>query len=222
MKQNGTLLPPELPPDFVAGNIYDKYRSRNILCRPLMQNFLRHARTLFADCDPDRVLEIGCGPGDLADRLLEPPARSGLRPYFIGTDISKEQVHIARENYPGLHFEVASACSLPYDADSFDTVVACEVFEHIDHPEKALAEVDRVCTRYLLCSVPWEPIWRIVHMLRGANLLEFGNTPGHIQHYSRRAFRRFVSRRFDIIEERHPFPWTMILARSRKPEAAER
>ena len=55
-------------------------------------------------------------------------------------------------------------------------------------PERALAEMARVARGYLLVSVPREPLWRALNIARGAYVRDLGNTPGHLNHWSRRAF----------------------------------
>ena len=71
----------------------------------------------------------------------------------------------------------------------------------------------RVASRWLLVSVPREPLWRGLNMARGAYLKDLGNTPGHVNHWSRRAFVAECSRVGAVAEVRSPFPWTMLLVR---------
>ena len=66
---------------------------------------------------------------------------------------------------------------------------------------------------HLLVSVPHEPLWRLLNMARGAYLREFGNTPGHVNHFTKRGFVRLLSRHGEVLEARSPFPWTMLLVR---------
>jgi hypothetical protein len=67
----------------------------------------------------------------------------------------------------------------------------------------------------LLVSVPREPLWRGLNMARGAYLKDFGNTPGHINHWSKRSFVSMLSRHGTVDEVRSPFPWTMCLVNVR-------
>jgi hypothetical protein len=53
-------------------------------------------------------------------------------------------------------------------------------------------------------------------MARGKYLLQGGNTPGHIQHWSSRGFVELVSRHFEVVKVRKPLPWTMLLCRPRR------
>jgi SAM-dependent methyltransferase len=205
----------ELPRGFVAGNTYDKYRARNPLHRALVRRFLADARELIEMARPRRVLEVGCGPGDLAGCLF-PPVHRGDRPGYVGVDVSPEEIAVARRNQPHLDFRVATAYALPFQAGTFDLVIACEVLEHLEDPARALVELDRIAGGYLLASVPWEPVWRLLNLARGAYVTHLGNTPGHLQHFSRRRFRELVHGRFEPVAERRPLPWTLLLARSRR------
>jgi hypothetical protein len=59
--------------------------------------------------------------------------------------------------------------------------------------------------------VPREPVWRMTNMARGAYLRDLGNTPGHLNHWSKRSFVSLLSRYGTVEHVRSPFPWTMLL-----------
>ena len=80
-------------------------------------------------------------------------------------------------------------------------------------PEATVAEMARVAARHLLVSVPREPLWRGLNMARGAYWRSLGNTPGHVNHWSKRSFVELMSRHGQVEEARSPFPWTMLLVR---------
>ena len=88
-----------------------------------------------------------------------------------------------------------------------------EVLEHVPDPEAVLAEMSRVAARWVIVSVPREPLWRALNMARGAYVRELGNTPGHLNHWSKRAFATLLGRFGEVVELRSPFPWTMALVR---------
>ncbi len=64
----------------------------------------------------------------------------------------------------------------------------------------------------LVASVPFEPIWRAGNMARRRYVGDWGNTPGHVNHWTRWGFRRFVQTRFAVTDVRSPLPWTMVSA----------
>jgi len=109
-----------------------------------------------------------------------------------------------------LSFDVASAYELPFEDGLFDCVCALEVLEHLERPGDALAELARVAGRFLVLSVPREPLWRIAHVLAGRDIRALGNTPGHINHWSARRFRQLVARYGRVRRLARPFPWTII------------
>ena len=78
---------------------------------------------------------------------------------------------------------------------------------------RTIAEMARCAQRHLLVSVPREPLWRMLNMARGAYWSALGNTPGHLNHWSRRSFVELLSRHGEVVEVRSPFPWTMLLVR---------
>ena len=116
---------------------------------------------------------------------------------------------------PAIRFVQASAYALPYADDCFELVVCCEVLEHLERPERALAELSRVAGRAVLVSTPWEPLWRMLNVLRGRYLSDLGNTPGHIQHFGRAELKGLVAHQLTIVECRRPLPWTVLLAAPR-------
>ncbi len=192
---------------FVAGNFFDKYRSENPIHRHLMNGFLKAAVELLQGVHANSILEAGAGPGDLAAHIL--PAVGFEPERYLGTDVCDEQVAIARATHPAYRFEQASIYDLPAADCSIDLVIACEVLEHVDEPDRALRELHRICRGTLLLSVPREPLWRVLNFARGKYLRQLGNTPGHIQHFSPARLRRLCEEYFNVEHERRPLPWTM-------------
>ncbi len=101
-------------------------------------------------------LEIGCGAGDMARRIVD-----GLRPArYVGTDLDPRQLEAARKHlaavYPGglppaLELRAADMLALPFPDASFDAVFAFYSLHHADaqhgafvNVPRALGEIDRV------------------------------------------------------------------------------
>jgi 2-polyprenyl-3-methyl-5-hydroxy-6-metoxy-1,4-benzoquinol methylase len=102
---------------------------------------------------------------------------------------------------------------LSFGDDEFDLVAAIEVLEHVPDPRQTLTQMARVARRHVLVSVPREPLWRVLNVARGAYVRELGNTPGHLNHWSKAAFVRFVADHGEVLDVRSPHPWTMLLVR---------
>jgi 2-polyprenyl-3-methyl-5-hydroxy-6-metoxy-1,4-benzoquinol methylase len=195
----------------VTGNTYDKYGSSNPLVRRMMAGFEGTLQDLFELADPRSLLDVGCGEGVLVQRW----ARQSPERRVVGIDLEEESIQAGWEKHaaPNLQYIVMRAENLPFADDEFDMACAIEVLEHVPDPEHTLAEMARCAERHLLVSVPREPLWRALNMARGAYWGELGNTPGHLNHWSKRAFTALLSRYGKAIEVRSPFPWTMLLVR---------
>ena len=193
----------------IVGNVYDKYHTRNPIAQWLMRQFLRSLRNLYATAQATSVLEVGCGETWLSQHLL---ATAPIRPQrFVACDLALDQAIENRD--PLIELQQADIYQLPFADSSFDLVICCEVLEHLEQPKFALQELRRVCGNFVLISTPWEPVWRILNIIRGRYLINWGNTPGHIQHFSRKQLFDLVRQQFEIIERKTPLPWTVILAR---------
>jgi 2-polyprenyl-3-methyl-5-hydroxy-6-metoxy-1,4-benzoquinol methylase len=195
----------------VTGNTYDKYGSTNPVVRRLMGAFERTLDELFVQADPQSLLDVGCGEAVLTHKWAQ---RLGER-RVVGIDLDDPQLHAEWEQRtaPNLSYQIMKAEHLPFADGEFDVASAIEVLEHVPDPAHTVAEMARVASRHLLVSVPREPLWRGLNMARGAYLKKLGNTPGHLNHWSKRSFVSLLSRHGDVIEARSPFPWTMLLVR---------
>jgi ubiquinone/menaquinone biosynthesis C-methylase UbiE len=192
----------------IIGHHEDKYASRNPIARLLVDNFLTAVTSLYILARPagKQVLEVGCGEGKLANHLL---AHAPTPARFLATDL--DLAHLTPELDPHIETAQASAYALPYPDRSFDIVVCCEVLEHLDDPLQGLSECARVAREGVLISTPWEPVWRALNVARLKYLRELGNTPGHVQHFSRGGLEQLAARRLRVLAMRKPLPWTAIL-----------
>jgi 2-polyprenyl-3-methyl-5-hydroxy-6-metoxy-1,4-benzoquinol methylase len=194
-----------------TGNTFDKYGSANPVVKRLMGGFHGTLDELWGKAAPESILDVGCGEGVLtvewAERLGEG------RVVGIDLDDPKLRGEWAQRSRPNLEFRTEEATSLSFADDEFDLACAIEVLEHVPEPQATVAEMARVARRHLLVSVPREPLWRGLNVVRGAYLRELGNTPGHVNHWSKGAFVSLLSQYGTVEEARSPFPWTMLLVR---------
>lgn len=92
-----------------------------------------------------KILDAGCSSGAYVQYLCE-------RCYdAYGFDL------LLDEKWQGkykLRFQIADIRQIPYKDNSFDTVIAFEVLEHLDNVELALRELYRVTSDNIIISVP--------------------------------------------------------------------
>jgi ubiquinone/menaquinone biosynthesis C-methylase UbiE len=189
-----------------VGNHYDKFGTTNPIAQRLMAGFTQSFTELYEQVSPDTVLEIGCGEGHMLHLM-----QSHSSPMLHGFDVAPEILRTAQQMNPEACLSLMDGHALAYPAATFDLVVACEVLEHVFHPEQVVREAARVSKRYAIFSVPREPLWRALNFLRGQYMRDWGNTPGHIQHWSSDGFEHFIAQQFKVIAVRRPLPWTMVL-----------
>jgi SAM-dependent methyltransferase len=85
-----------------------------------------------------KILDLGCGDGQIARAL----AAQGSD--VLGVDPTQLHIDVAIERGGGPRYLLGGATNIPADDESFDAVVACLVFEHIDQMDEAMTEVARV------------------------------------------------------------------------------
>lgn len=196
----------------IIGNVYDKYGTNNPIARWLMQEFLDTVSQLYLSVRPSRVLEVGCGEGHLSQHLI---SLAHVPEVFQGCDLSLAELAAGLDER--LVFCEADIYKLPFEDGRFDLVICCEVLEHLEFPERGLSEICRVSGQAVLISTPREPLWRCLNLLRGKYWRDWGNTPGHVQHFSKSGLVRLIATALDIREIRSPLPWSVILGHRRYP-----
>jgi SAM-dependent methyltransferase len=90
-----------------------------------------------AEANPQRVLEVGGGEGELAERI-----RSELAAEVIGIDQSERMVEIQRSK--GIDARVGDVQDLPFADSAFDVIVAAWMLYHVPDLDRGLAEIARV------------------------------------------------------------------------------
>ncbi len=108
-----------------------------------------------------RVLEIGCGSGDLL-QAVHPS-------YGVGIDFAPEAIKIARQKYPALHFHVDDVEELQL-SETFDYIILSDLLSCLWDAQKAIHHIRRLChpqTRIIISQYNflWEPFIRFLQAI---------------------------------------------------------
>jgi SAM-dependent methyltransferase len=162
-----------------------------------------------------KAIELGCGEGFSTERLCD------MLPKNVQLDASEfvaELVPKAQKRNPSVKVIQESVYEMKHKDNSYDLIFLLEVMEHLDYPDQALQEIARILKPdgFLVLGVPREPLWCSLNMARGKYLAHFGNTPGHLNHWSTFMLTRFVKKHFGtVIASNKPLPWTQVLLQKR-------
>jgi SAM-dependent methyltransferase len=100
-----------------------------------------------------RVVDVGCGPGALTDRLVDRCGPDGV----AAIDPSEPFVAAARERFPGVDVRLGAAEHLPFDDDTFDAALAQLVVQFMGDPVGGLREMGRVTRpRGVVAACIWD------------------------------------------------------------------
>ena len=186
-----------------------KHTTQNPISKFFLDNFKSLLLEEVKRLKPESILDVGAGEGF----TLEMFRKHNVGKKLEGVEYMDDALSLAKKLHPQVKIRKGTIYELPYKDDTFDVVICTEVLEHLEEPEKALKELKRVSRKYVILSVPNEPLFTIQRFLRGKNMLKLGDHPEHIQHWSSGAFEKFVKKYMVIKDIKTPLPWTMITAK---------
>jgi hypothetical protein len=92
--------------------------------------------------------------------------------------------------------------------------VASQVLEHLPEPEIFLERLAAFSNKHLLLTVPWEPWFRTINLIRGRDIKRLGNHPEHINLWGLRGFERLVSKYATVEKAYTVFPFIVVVAKT--------
>jgi ubiquinone/menaquinone biosynthesis C-methylase UbiE len=152
----------------------ERLAKRNAVLRSLSQGRSPEdaAFDAVAEQKPQRVLDVGCGLGELGERFQQE-----LGAYVCAIDISPRMVELAKAR--GLDAQLADVERLPFNDDSFDCVFAGWVLYHVPDLDRAVAECARVLTREgvlvaaSVCNENIDEVWQLIGVTERRDPLSF-------------------------------------------------
>ncbi|MGH3871593.1 MAG: methyltransferase domain-containing protein [Pseudonocardiaceae bacterium] len=149
---------------------------------PEMSRQRDHLRALLALRPGERVLDIGCGPGILAEEMAREVGPTGA---VCGIDISESMLALAEQRCGAedqVTLQPGRAESIPFGDEEFDTAIAVQVYEYVPDVERALAELFRVLRpggRAVILDTDWDSlVWHTEDRTRMRGILELWD--GHL------------------------------------------
>jgi len=129
----------------------DKFRDTSVFRKHPFGNIIRIIKEFKPA--PQEVVDLGCALGDFQAVLKEnfPAAR------IIGVDFSSKALQRCREKHPEMEWVKTELSDLAiFEDSSVDVVTIIETLEHLDSPEKTIAEIYRILRKggIGLVSVP--------------------------------------------------------------------
>lgn len=163
-----------------------KWEYGNGLYQRVLSRYLDRMAAQVKSIAPSSVLDAGCGEGYVYRGLR---AR-GVDARWHGVDLSDGAVSYAAARSPEARWSTADLRRISVPDRHAELVLCSQVLEHIPSPEGVRDELARVSARWLLISVPLEPVFRGICALTVA--VGVGQDPGHVNFWTPSQFRSFL------------------------------
>jgi len=128
-------------------NMIDKYdpdvyhTQSNVLIKIIIKMLCKSMLNCLKIQDRDKVVEVGCGAGNVLERL-------SIAGYLVGADISLKLLQKSKKRCSdNTNLVATDAEELPFKSKSFNKILCTEVIEHLMEPEKCLVEIKRIATK---------------------------------------------------------------------------
>ncbi|MFH1065924.1 MAG: class I SAM-dependent methyltransferase [Nanoarchaeota archaeon] len=186
-----------------------KHLSKNPIMKFVLNKFKKDIIETASMAFPKNILDIGCGNGFITKEI----AKAFPNTRITAVDIEQEKINYAKKhnNTSNVKYAKGDIFHLPFKKSSFDLVICNEVLEHLVDYKKAVNALAGLSSRYILVSVPNEPLFRIATFMRGKHLNTMGNMPGHLNNWGKNRFVSLLKPYGRIIKLKTSNVWTIIL-----------
>lgn len=89
-----------------------------------------------------KILEVACGPGILTEKIISKTEDKNV--IYHGIDYSPKMINLCKGKIEKVTFKIADATKLPYENESFDTVIIANALHIVPNPTAILKEINRV------------------------------------------------------------------------------
>lgn len=187
-------------------DFYDHAHHNNKIVQFLVSRYFQTLERVLDGMCFKVFLDVGSGSSYVTNHVAE-----HLDAHPIGLDYMSRKLKFSQSEYPCVQLTKANGLYLPFADNSIELVISTEVLEHQENPGLMMEEIARVSKKYSIFSVPCEPKWRLSNIARGKYISDFGNTPGHVQHWSRNSFQDFLEQYFDNVHVESVYVWNIAL-----------
>lgn len=177
---------------------------QKLMAQSLLWVSKKWAKTIFdfairSEKRVSKILDVGCGPGQVTILLAQKFKQAGLEPEIIGIDISEKAIALAKEDANKfevgsmIDFRLKNTTTLPFNESEFDLVMATALFAFLDEEElkSFFTETYRVLKPegkfYFICPNRCWINWIGAHFVTGrlwkqqVRIAEYAYTPEEIK-----------------------------------------
>ncbi len=188
-----------------------KYANKNPIQRFVLARTFDAIGREIRSLAPARTLEFGSGEGLFLEQLKK---RNLIIDNLVAIDIREDALESARALHPEYEFLNQDLLTWDRERRSFELVIASQVLEHLPQPGRFMQRLVELSAGHLLLTVPWEPWFRLMNLLRGRDIARLGNHPEHVNLWGLNAFRSFVGKYAEVERAYTVFPFIIAIARS--------
>ncbi len=140
---------------------------------------LKRLAAILENAKGGEILDVACATGEITEEI-----RKKLNPRrVVGYEGSRAVMAKGRELHPDVEWVQGLVESMPFRRDEFDSIHAGEIIEHIQDPDKFVADLARVTRKQLIITTP----------------TMYVNDPAHIALFSETGFRELLERHFESV-----------------------